>query len=337
MRIHALSTDKGGCHYYRLRVPLTELRRHGHETSWGTGITAEELSSSHVLIGQFLNGEHDLAGWESIARSPRRPLLVYETDDDLFTIDEIITREVSRRKVLWGEPETQARVLRFIELADLVTVSTPELARRMAGMHPHIEVLPNSIPHWLLDKPIAPEPLEFTIGYTCSTSHLLDVRAHIDTLEGWMGPRRARMLWHGPSSIAQAKYPDKHATIPWQGDVNHYLNTTGAFHVGIAPLGAYKFNGAKSGIKADEYAAWGRPVIATDAEQYRAVVVNGVTGFLCNDSVAWQSALSSLYLSTHVRRKMGRAAREHVAERTIRSTAHMWTEAYERALDDKSR
>lgn len=335
MKIHALSTDTGGCHFYRIRTPLTALKQRGHETSWGTGIDADQLNRADVLVGQFLNGPEDLAGWEAIAAAPKRPLLVYECDDDLFTIHEVITSEVSRKKVLWGEPDTQARVKRFMELSDLVTVTTPHLAELYQPYAKAIAVLPNAVPDWLLSYPLQPEPRKFTIGWTCSHSHLLDAREHFPHLLKYMQRHTDSMFhWYGPpNAVAFAPWQQK--CFRWVGDVNQYLiGMFGQMSVGIAPLGEFEFNRGKSGIKADEYAAWGVPTVASRWDQYRDVVIHGETGFLANSPAQWIQYLTELR-DPVIRSKMGKAAREAVAERTASKVAHMWEDAYTEMLDER--
>lgn len=335
MKIHALSTDTGGCHFYRIRTPLTALRKRGHETSWGTGIDADELNRSDVLVAQFLNGAQDLEGWEAIAAAPRRPLLVYECDDDLFTIDEVITSEVTRKKVLWAEPETQARVKRFMELCDLVTVTTPHLAELYRPHAKRVAVLPNAVPDWLLSYPVQPAPEKFTIGWTCSHSHLLDAREHYPHLQKYMYKHPNTMFhWYGPpNAVAFPSWQQK--CFRWVGDVNQYLiGMFGQMSVGIAPLGGFEFNKGKSGIKADEYAAWGVPCVASDWPQYRDVVMPGVTGYLAKSPAQWMHYLSELR-DPVLRSRMGNAAREAVAERSASKVSHMWEHAYTEALDER--
>lgn len=339
MKIRALSNDTGGCHFYRIRTPLTALRSRGHEATWGTGITAEELRTYDVLVAQFLNGERDLAGWEAIAAAPRsvRPALVIEADDDLFTIDQVITSEVTRKKVLWADPAVQERVKRFMALADLVTVSTPHLARLYAPFCRKVVVLPNSIPDWLLDVAHPGFPSSFTAGWTCSHSHLLDARYAVPLMERFFHDHSdARFVWMGPPRV-DGGFPDSQQTCrKWNRSVESYLTGTfGVIHVGIAALGDYQFNYGKSGIKADEYAAWGCPVLASDFPQYREAVIHGETGFLIKGQTEWRRRLEMLYQDRSLLSVMGKAAKENVAGRTIGHRVHLWEEAYQEVADER--
>lgn len=335
MKIRALSADTGGCHFYRIRTPLMAARRLGHDVSWGTEVSAEELNSADVLIAQFLNGPSDLEGWLSIARAPKRPALVYEVDDDLFSIDQMVTPEVAGGKpVLWASPETQSRVREFLASVDLVTTTTPFLkelylrngARRVA-------VVPNALPDWVLDVPVPAGPSSFTVGWTLSHSHLLDARSFVPHLDKFFSDHEDAVFgWVGPRNLVGG-FPNQWSA-PWIGDVNQYLRWMfGRLTVGIAPLKPGKFNRGKSGIKADEYGAFGIPCVVSDFPQYRAVISHGENGWLCRDHANFAGYLSQLYNDPSLCVQMGKAGRELVSTRVISKIVPQWIDAWQEAID----
>lgn len=332
-----MSMDRGGCHFYRLRTPLLALRGRGHETSWGVQITGEELERTDVLIFQFLNGVQDLDFLRFVAGLPRRPALVYEVDDDLFTLHEVVTTEVSGKPVLWGSADVQERVKEAMGLVDLVTVTTPHLAAMYAPYARRTAVLPNSVPDWLLDTPAA-KPDAFTVGWPCSHSHLLDAREHYPALQKFMNHHpEARFHWVGPPKVV-AFAPWQQRVSPWIASPAEYLMSLGSygFSVGIAPLGDFRFNLGKSGIKADEYAAIGIPAVVSDFPQYRDVVTHGETGLIARKPAQWNTHLTRLHDDPGEAARMGQAAKEAVSSRTISKTCHLWEQAYQEACDDKS-
>lgn len=335
MRIHALSRDKGGCHFYRIRVPLMQLRKRGHDTSWSTRIDLHTINRDSVVIGQFLNGPEDLLFWEWLAGLDKaRPLMVYEVDDDLFTMDGVVTEEVTAGKpLLWKEQETQQRVRRFVELADLVTVTTPALADVYRPYARRVVVLPNALPDWVLDLPVT-QPDRFTVGWTLSRSHLLDAREHIDALDRAMRKCPSAMFhWVGVDP-AMSPFTGREKVTRWVGNTNEYLRQlAGMFTVGIAPLAPYVFNRGKSGLKAQEYAAVGIPAVVSDWPQYADVVNHGATGFLVTTPEEWAVRLRQLYRNPELVVEMGTAAREVESTRTISHTAHRWITAYEEAFN----
>jgi hypothetical protein len=329
-----MSTDTGGCHFYRLRTPLMALRALGHVTSWDTCVDADTLNEADVLVAQFINGEQDVEAWETIARAPRRPLMVYEVDDDLFSIHHVITSEVSKKEVIWARPDTQERVQRAMKVADLVTVTNEHLASLYAPYAQSVAILPNAVPDWLLNLPAPTEPLDrFTLGWTCSHSHLLDARAHFPELLKFMHINTdTRFEWFGPPK-AVAFPPWQQRCTPWVGDVNEYLRMMpGRMHVGIAPLGDFPFNLGKSGIKADEYLCFGAVPVVSDFPQYRDVIEHGTTGYLVKRPGQWLTYLRELKHEPAMRAEMLAAGRAAVAGRTISKVAHRWTDAYHTAI-----
>lgn len=340
MKIRALTRDKGGCRYYRLETPLRALAALGHDTGVSDRITGADIMESDVLIVQFINGPEDIGFLEDIASMPKRPLLVYEVDDDLFTIDHVLTPEMrGGKEVIWAKPDTQARVKHAMGLCDLVTVTTPHLARMYAPYAKRTAVLPNAIPDFLLDVPRETSD-KFTIGWTLSASHLLDAREHIEALDRFMRRRpSARFHWIGQPQVVGGFPRWQQRCFTWDKDVETYLNNLGqkGMHVGIAPLGNYEFNLGKSGIKADEYAALGLPTIASDFPQYRETITHGETGYLIRTKTEWGAYLSRLMDDPHLRQTMGKQARENVSARTISKTCQRWVDAYEEALDERDR
>lgn len=334
MKIRALSADTGGCHFYRIRTPLTAARRAGHDVAWGTEVTADELNTADVLIAQFLNGPDDLEGWLRIAEAPRRPALVYEVDDDLFTIDQMVTPEVAGGKpVLWGQPDTQERVKRFLSSVDLVTTTTPYLAQlyERHGAR-RTAVIPNALPDWVLDVPVPTFEGPFTVGWTLSHSHLLDARSFVPHLDTFMTSTDAVFGWIGPRNLIGG-YP-RQWSAPWIGDVNEYLRWMfGRLSVGIAPLKPGKFNRGKSGIKADEYNAFGIPCVVSDFPQYRAVVEHGVNGWLSREHSGFAPYLQRLYNDPSLAVSMGKAGRELVSTRVISKIVPQWINAWQEAID----
>ena len=338
MKIHAMTQDTGGCRFYRLSTPFAQLKKLGHETSIDVSITGEQLNELDVLVVQFFNGEQDMEFLRFVSRLKKRPLLVYEVDDDLFSIHEVITKEVAgSNPLIWGREDTQERVKEALGLVDLVTVTNYHLAAMYAPYAQRVAILPNAIPDWLLDLPVGAQPDHFTVGWVCSHSHLLDARDHYDVLQRWMHKNPdARFHWVGPPKVT-AFAPWQQKVTPWQKDPAAYLASLRhmGFSVGIAPLADLPFNYGKSGIKAEEYSAIGVPTIASDFPQYQEVIEDGKTGFLVKTKGGWGDKLSLLMNDPARRKEMGAAAKEHVSTRTISKTVYRWIDAYEEALDGR--
>jgi glycosyltransferase involved in cell wall biosynthesis len=92
-----------------------------------------------------------------------------------------------------------------------------------------------------------------------------------------------------------------------------------------------EFNRSKSPIKVLEAMALGIPVICSDHDVYRDVVIDGVTGFLVQDN-EFEDRLQLLASDRELREIMGMNAREIAQDYTIESNWDLWDSAYEELL-----
>lgn len=318
MRIHALTVDRGGCFHYRVRQPLTYLRDRGHWTSWGSGIDAETWQRADVLVAQILNRERTARDWVAWCEAAEK-LCVWDADDDLFTV-----HEHPGHGAAYDDPLTVPMLRKMISASHLVTVTTAQLAEVYEPLNANVVVVPNYVPDWLVELPPAPEGdhARLVLGYTGSASHVDDYAAWSPVLVRHMasyGHRTLLRYWGmraRPEGIPLA-WPVQ--TWDWQKDTRAYLRSL-RMDVGVAPLLDTPFNRGKSGVKALEYAARGIPAVTASAQQYRDVVLDGLTGFLCSRERDWRVALSALWEDDELRARMGARARDHVRAHYLASS-----------------
>jgi glycosyltransferase involved in cell wall biosynthesis len=328
MRIHALTVDRGGCFHYRVRQPLTYLRELGHVTSWGSGIDVETYSAANVLVTQYINLGASVDQWVQWCERGDK-LCVWDADDDVFQTEQVIGKGTA-----YDDPGTLGRMARAIAASHLVTVTTPALAEVYARYNDNVVVLPNCVPDWLLchDMPDAGD--RFSLVYSCSPSHLRDIQDFAATLARFMRREPSTELrFYGPSARpigVPSSWPIR--TFGWEKQTDAYLRSLSG-KVGIAPLSDLEFNYGKSGIKAQEYQALGIVPVVQDFPQYRAVVIDGVTGFLCRTPADWLRALQLLARSPARRATMAAAGREHARSFGQSSWAPLWEETYRKGLE----
>ena len=68
MKVFGWAADNTGCGWYRVRMPLDELARRGHETLTDTTMPDEWLDSCDVLIGQRVCKAGPSKTWQRVAR-----------------------------------------------------------------------------------------------------------------------------------------------------------------------------------------------------------------------------------------------------------------------------
>lgn len=311
-RIFAWQTDTSTCHLYRTVFPFEELRKKGWEVSWGA--PPPDIKNYDVIVGQRITGHNEL--WRDLAHD-YSGLLVLDLDDDLVDVDPNNTVPYSIY-----QPQKLFTVAN-IEMADVVTVSTPKLAekiRRIRG-DGNVVVLPNCAhPDWI--QPNVPNGLTF--GWAGSPFHAQDFtepvqlalqqlsREYSNTFH-WMGGR----YWFAGNDRYTQLQPMQYALEQMD------------FWVGLAPLVRNEFNESKSWCKALEYACRGIPIIASDVGQYREWIESGGGGLLVeNESVdSWLDAFDQI-VDTEARSYLADKALKRAEAQTIDKHAHLWEQVY---------
>jgi glycosyltransferase involved in cell wall biosynthesis len=308
--------DGHACGYYRILLPFREMDAAGHSVDVNHGYSGR-CETQRIIVGQRISRGEALPIWRRLAA---RHKLVFETDDDVFTID---TWNVGAS--LAHTPEVIDATQFAASAAHMVTVSTEPLAEVMRRYNDNVVVLPNHIDAALLDIE-RPRRDRLTIGWAGGDSHLRDFEMVAPALRRFLD-RNPRVDFHniGTSYLRPMKLPGRHT--PWATDIFDYYRGVD-FDVGIAPLADMPFNQSKSHIKAVEYAALGIPVIASDVEPYREFVVDGVTGWLVRHEHEWGKRLYELTNDAAMREEMGAAAKERAAALTIQTGWTKWADAY---------
>lgn len=327
---------RDGCFLYRIKIPGEELARRGHEIQMSQRMGEWARSEADIIVGQRLALAPASAMWLMLSESPRRRegklKLVYEVDDDLFSIDP----RQNHFAHVFKAPGVRQNMADNMRLADLVTVSTPRLAE-VAGRHnPNVVVLPNSPEPAILDTPTpiyrGTDHQPLTIGWQGSPTHHEDWRVALPAVaEVMRRHEHVRMRFLGTS------YPDglparRVDFVMWTPDLAQHYKRQARFDIGVAPLTGTLFNEAKSELRFTEAASLGIPMVCSDCPAYRGVVEHGVTGFLARTPADWVRHLETLVLDAELRRTIGDQARAAARGWTIDQRVTLWEEAYERLL-----
>ncbi len=327
--------DGTGCGYYRIRLPYKHMQANGVDVRHARRGDPDEDTT--IVVGQRIGAPGFQLHWLKLWR---RHKLVWETDDDLWTVDPTNTR--AARIFTEGMLRALEDVAR---VAHMVTVTSEPLAETMRRFNDNVVVIPNHIDATLLDRD-RPRRDRLTVGWAGGDSHHRDLKMvaphlrrffdrnpHVDLHTiGWGSqnppeafPKHLREHVH-PNPLHTMKVPYRHSG--WSEQVEDYY-TKIDFDIGLAPLIPSVFNRSKSAIKALEYAALGIPVVASDEGPYREFVIDGVTGFLIKRDHEWQSRLRDLVDDEAMRLEMGAAAKEHARSWAIQDGWKLWADAYQ--------
>jgi glycosyltransferase involved in cell wall biosynthesis len=271
----------GGTAHYRCRTPGGALERLG----WDVGYIEEDDDpiEADVLVLQRATGD-----WlpDMVRELKRRTdtLVVYDIDD---WYEEIPDYNLAS-KTLTSLHHQQVREL--MGLADLITVSTPELAEGYASVGP-VALLPN-----YLDPVIWNDNEQYRVPHE---------RVHL----GWMGAFHWRsgdlellkpwlpdfLVAHPEVVLVGAGCPELFDFLGVGGMVSpplyeeapnnlrpyeHLPAMLAWFDIGLIPLVRNRFNQCKSWCKGAEYGAMGVPSVASPSREYQSYIRPGINGQL---------------------------------------------------------
>lgn len=317
-------SDFQGCGYYRIALPLSALPAGQFRTAVDNQVPMDYWNHFDVVVGQRVCKPGNTGLWQQICRNPDVKA-VFELDDDLWNVDPSNTAA----SALYSQPEIRGNLELNAAAADLVTVSTEQLAERIRPLNPNVVVIPNFINAAVLDLARPDQAVgTVTIGWAGSPTHEMDwavakreitrlVANHAGVRMGFIGAR-----------FPQGMPRDRVSWTPWQQDMGRYYDhLLSTFDVGVAPLAHHPFNEAKSHLKALEYAAAGIPSVVSSEAPYEGFVRQGETGFLVRQPHEWGRYLRQLVNDRDMRVAMGDAGREQAKQWTIQANISRWAEA----------
>lgn len=316
----------GGTAQYRCRTPGGALERLGWDVNY---IESDTDPIGDVLVLQRVVGDWvpDLV---RTLKAKTNTLVIYDIDD---WYEEIPDYNLASQTLT---EEHHAAVRELMGLADLITVSTPELAEGYSRVGPTV-VLPN-----YLDPEIWNDNDKYRVPH--ASVHL-----------GWMGnfrwrggdlellrPWLPRFLERHPEvTLVSAGAPELFDFLRvgglcspplYEGAPNcirpyeHLPAMLSWFDIGLVPLTQNRFNQAKSWCKGMEYGAVGVPAVATPSREYRSYIRPGVNGLFGRPG-KWERSVEAI-LDDLDNYRLG--ARKVAEEYFIDDHIGRWVNAYTR-------
>ena len=330
MRVAVFPSDWGGCGYYRLRWAAEELQRQGHDISVREQLSAiwKRHDDGDELVG-VKDVDFDVAVFQRVYRRSLLDLLrllkaegvalVMDIDDDLQALEpnHPTWHELTERSDdAWG-------VLReAVTLVDMVTVSTPALAKRYGGSK--ARVIPNGIPRTYLGISCVkagyeiPEKYTPVVGWTgLVATHPGDLNEVGVAVHDLCRTGKARFRAIGDPAALKVLNVGGQGVHP--GAPLHtfeYAQLYADLDVAIVPLKTSRFNASKSWLKAIEAASLGVPVVMSPTPDNVRLFEQGI-GLLAERPKDWRIHLTALCASADLRLAMAAAGRAVAAERTI--------------------
>ena len=327
-----------GCSVIRLLRPLSHPSIQA-DLSLTQGVNLPDQPVDVLIIERLwdhsCNWQDHLAKLRSIREQGTR--IIYEIDDDLLSVNS----EVGARN---GPTATQKMWLRqMIRFADGVIVSTPELADRLVGLNPHIEIVENALDERLFEQTREIKLKEpdgvIVFGYMGTFSHLDDLMSIIQPLRKVLARYRDRVRFEiigiGDNSMLKAAFtglPVSVLPVPTQSvlyeNFTAWMQENIRWDFGIGPLIDSIFTRSKSDIKFLDYGVQGIPGIFSDVPAYNKTVKHSVNGILANDTNSWEIWLEKLILDGPLRTRLAKQAHGDIrGDRMLKTSATKWLRA----------
>lgn len=317
----------GGCAWYRLYLPMTEVQRYG----FTIGMGIPDWSLAHGF-GLRHTEEQTIAGWDAVvlkllmsresphhveaARSIGQTVIVDVDDFYAGLTPDNQAHEVTDPSV--NPQRNREHYERVIEAADVVITSTPFLHDWYSARHPDVRMIRNGIDigRWTRVKDRAGE--RPTIGWVGGIPWRSgDLETCRDWLPDFVGRHGLRLHHSGHLERGEPFWDkvgvdqDLVSTAPMR-PILDYPGLFQGFEVGIVPLTDIPFNHAKSTIKGLEYAAAGIPFVAAASPEYVRLAEAGV-GRVARTPDEWVVHLTEL-LDPKVRRREAARQRALVSQ-----------------------
>jgi len=358
MKVLIAHADEGGCGHYRLLWPADVLRNEGHEitidgggdkihATWdreGTVTSVQPIDADVVIFQRPLTASYA----DAIPFIQKNgTAVVVELDDDFWTIDR---RNIAARD---AHPENNPHrnhqhLTRACKLADLVTVSTPSLARKIPNK---VRILRNMVPEKYFSTTVnknAPwhkfEGRTAIVGWTGSPkTHPGDLEVMGTSLVHAVRKTGAVFFAIGSSRTGGAVgfEPGESAFTGHADDpdatwvpLDEYPSVIKGLDVGIVPLRMSEFNEAKSWLKGLEYAALGVPFVASPTGEYRRLSEAGA-GDLAPYKHDWERSLTKLITDANYRSERALMGVEVAELMTYERNAWQWMDAWETAVKNR--
>jgi glycosyltransferase involved in cell wall biosynthesis len=252
-----------------------------------------------------------------------RKKVIYDFDDAIWLtdrVDESLVEKLLRQR---------GKVPRICSMSHKISAGNAYLASYARMHNEHVIINPTTIDTAFhrQNKSVKRNAGHITIGWTGSSSTL-----------------KYLSLLARPMTELTNKYPhirfvviaDRRPklSIPSFGFIKWTPNTEiedlQQLDIGLMPLPDDEWSKGKCGFKALQYMSLGIPTIASPVGVNNEIITHGVNGLLASSEDEWISAIELLLHDAHLRKRLGQAGMETVANRySVSSNAERFLSLFE--------
>lgn len=334
MRVCVVPSDKGGCGCYRMYWPAKALIEQGFDiTVLEPDDAGEEVASEYDVIViqrplRYLMHEH-------VKRMQANGIAVVVDIDDDFSCIHPRNVNYTAFHPAYNKASNWNHLAATMRIADMVTVTTPALAKRYGG-HGRVSILPNYVPNWYLGIAVSPNE-QTTIGWSGSTeTHPDDLEVTRDAVQQVINNTGAKFRAVGTGrGVAKAlRLREEPEATGWREIDGDYQRAVASLDVGMVPLDKSAFNEGKSWLKGLEFASLGVPFVASSTYPYRSLNALGA-GQIAVNHREWRNKLQNLVEDESARKELAEQGRKVAAELTYENKAWRWAETWEQAIANR--
>lgn len=325
-----------GCYFDRLYQPAEYLREKGHEVK--TLFIRNQIEKEWIDYGdifvltRWYNNTNPMDLVNILKKNNIK--IVYELDDDVWKVPDVNpTKDVSVAK--------RDQCSQLAQAADLVTVTTDVLKKRLEDFNDNVKVIPNAIDKNRYDPPSNASEDDLRIVWSGSVTHYADLNLCIDALVDLQKKHHFKFILQGISSqplaaemytynVHKAYNKDIRKQEFFEralgfynklGELEHYQHTPfypPEMHanvmknlngdIGICPLVDNEFNHSKSANKFYQYAGLGMATLASDVIPYNKVMDYTAS----NTYKDWKEKLEKLITDEEFRKELAQKQRKYV-------------------------
>lgn len=297
-----------GCAWYRCKLPMDELKKHGWLTGLGfPGFNKERGFGLIIDDGQIIHG-WDIIVFkllmqkqvlEGMERAKELGQKIVVDVDDWFDGLEKSNRAYAATDPKNNPDNNREIYAQIIQNADAVITSTPFLFDYYASKRKNVFMVRNGIDIQRWKRRIPQSNRRLRIGWVGATPWRSN---DLEQLTPWFAEyiQTNKMQFHHSGHTPDAPAAHHILGIP-QNLSRHsalvpilaYPRLFQPIDIGIVPLNDVKFNHAKSFIKGLEYAAAGVPFVTSYSPEYQFLADNGI-GRVARTPDEWMYHLDEL-------------------------------------------
>ena len=330
LRIAFIANPEAPGGWYRGIGPMLALAARGHEIVqvWRPqhGIRGELIAGCEVLHVYRVHDDDIL----QLARHAKQRgiALVYDNDDDMRAVPR--NNAAARDYGGFAGDRALREIRRLVQMADLATAPNQLVVDRLREYGAErAQLIENYVPDAALSAS-APSNGDLVVaGWLAGSEHHLDVERL--PLREQLG----RALDEHPQLVVETigvrigLRHDRYRHVE-RVDFLELPPKLAEYDVGLAPIADIPFNRARSNIKVKEYAALGRPWLASPVGPY-ADLGEKQGGRLVPDD-EWAEALGRIVAKPRERGKLAKRARKWGRGQSVSANVGLWEDALADAI-----